>query len=310
MGCAGALRCRKDAKMASCGKECAGDPSECAAVGQAQILSTRTEAGARACIRSGPSILLTACMRCMSMGVPSPVVRRGRRREVWDLGLAREAGPDVVACDPAGCPPHNPEVVGSNPAPATKSTGQGGCPPWPFSFSTGSYVGLYVGYVAGFALASPPPRTTSDVLRGGGMAAASRSRCRLFGAANLGSNPSAPATHFRRSDAILRLACFFGQQAVCCRGQHMGPFLGNLWAISWACPKIRTIFSQKPTRRVPPPDTSPPREPRRGLRQAFRRRTRLPPAALPAGSPVAAALLAPAAAPAHHSAHRPGSIPS
>ncbi len=156
----------------------------------------------------------------------------------------------------------------------------------------------------------PAPRTTSDVLRGGGMAAASRSRCRLFGAANLGSNPSAPATHFRRSDAILRLACFFGQQAVCCRGQHMGPFLGNLWAISWACPKIRTIFSQKPTRRVPPPDTSPPREPRRGLRQAFRRRTRLPPAALPAGSPVAAALLAPAAAPAHHSARRPGSIPS
>ena len=134
MGCAGALRCRKDAKMASCGKGCAGDPSECAAVGQAQILSTRTEAGARACIRSGPSILLTACMRCMSMGVPSPVVRRGRRREVWDLGLAREAGPDVVACDPAGCPPQNPKVVGSNPAPATKSTGQGGCPPWPFSF--------------------------------------------------------------------------------------------------------------------------------------------------------------------------------
>lgn len=174
----------------------------------------------------------------------------------------------------------------------------------------GLYVGLYVGYVAGFVFAVPSShdeRRFSGRGDGGGLP---RPRCRLFGAANLGSNPSAPATHFSRSDAILRLTCFFGQQAVCCRGQHMGPFLGNLWAISWACPKIRTFFSQKPTRRVPPPDTSPPREPRRGLRQAFRRRTCLPPAALPAGSPVAAALLAPAAAPAHHSARRPGSIPS
>ena len=74
-------------------------------------------------------------------------------------------------------------------------------------FSTGSYVGLYVGYVAGFVFAVP---SSHDERRfsGRGMAAGSLGRVAVFGAANLGSNPSAPATHFCRSDAILRLACF------------------------------------------------------------------------------------------------------